>query len=45
MLVIVTGEIDISVGSLMGLSAAVMGLMVSRATNGTCRCGPGCLQR
>ena len=30
MLVVVTGEIDISVGSLMGFLAAVMGLMVSR---------------
>lgn len=29
MLVVVTGEIDISVGSLMGLLAAVMGLMLS----------------
>jgi ribose/xylose/arabinose/galactoside ABC-type transport system permease subunit len=29
MLVVVTGEIDISVGSLMGLLAAVMGLMIS----------------
>jgi ribose/xylose/arabinose/galactoside ABC-type transport system permease subunit len=30
MLVVVTGEIDISVGSLMGLLAAVMGLFISR---------------
>ena len=29
MLVVVTGEIDISVGSLMGLLAAIMGLLVS----------------
>jgi ribose/xylose/arabinose/galactoside ABC-type transport system permease subunit len=30
MLVVVTGEIDISVGSLMALLAALMGLMISR---------------
>lgn len=30
MLVVVTGEIDISVGSLMGLLAAVLGVLVSR---------------
>ena len=40
MLVVVTGEIDISVGSLMAFLAAIMGLMISR-NHGNLSCGWG----